>query len=80
MNFLWKLRRDFFKSTYERVLKRACDKSISEEITLYVFISTGTIRDFSYENGPEEMLGWGPHMRLSFGYFTPDDWYEAIIN
>src|SRR6185437_10277966 len=23
--------------------------------------------------------GWGPRMRLAFGYFTPDDYYEALI-
>lgn len=24
-------------------------------------------------------LGWGPRMRLDFGYFTPDDHYEALV-
>jgi 2-polyprenyl-3-methyl-5-hydroxy-6-metoxy-1,4-benzoquinol methylase len=24
-------------------------------------------------------LGWGPKMRLDFGYFTPDDHYEALV-
>ncbi len=23
--------------------------------------------------------GWGPRMRLAFGYFTPDDYYEALL-
>ena len=23
--------------------------------------------------------GWGPRMRLSFGHFTPDDYYEALV-
>lgn len=23
--------------------------------------------------------GWGPKMRLSFGYYTPDDYYEALV-
>src|SRR5688572_24836402 len=23
--------------------------------------------------------GWSPRMRLSFGYFTPDDIYEALV-
>jgi SAM-dependent methyltransferase len=24
-------------------------------------------------------LGWGPRTRLRFGYFTPDDYYEALV-
>ena len=24
--------------------------------------------------------GWGPRLRHSFGYFTPDDWYEAMVS
>ena len=24
-------------------------------------------------------LGWGPQMRLKYGYFTPDDHYEALV-
>lgn len=24
-------------------------------------------------------LGWGPRMRLQHGYFTPDDYYEALV-
>jgi SAM-dependent methyltransferase len=27
----------------------------------------------------EATLGWGPRMRLDFGYFNPDDHYEAIV-
>src|SRR4051812_46743740 len=27
----------------------------------------------------EAQLGWGPKTRLSFGYFNPDDQYEAIV-
>lgn len=23
--------------------------------------------------------GWGPRMRREFGYYTPDDWYEALV-
>jgi SAM-dependent methyltransferase len=26
-----------------------------------------------------DQLGWSPRMRQRFGYFTPDEWYEAII-
>jgi SAM-dependent methyltransferase len=25
------------------------------------------------------VMGWGPQMRLDFGYFNPDDHYEAIV-
>jgi 2-polyprenyl-3-methyl-5-hydroxy-6-metoxy-1,4-benzoquinol methylase len=24
--------------------------------------------------------GWGPRLRAWFGYFTPDDWYEALLS
>ena len=24
--------------------------------------------------------GWGPRLRHRFGYFTPDDWYEAMLS
>lgn len=23
--------------------------------------------------------GWGPRLRQQFGYYTPDDWYEALL-
>ena len=35
------------------------------------------IFDIKYRREPE--LGWGPRLRLSFGYFNPDDYYEAIV-
>jgi hypothetical protein len=35
------------------------------------------IYDIKYRNG---RVGWGPRMRLRFGYFTPDDYYEALIS
>jgi 2-polyprenyl-3-methyl-5-hydroxy-6-metoxy-1,4-benzoquinol methylase len=25
------------------------------------------------------LLGWSPRMRLRFGYYTPDEWYEATL-
>jgi len=25
------------------------------------------------------LLGWSPKMRLQFGYYTPDEWYEATL-
>lgn len=28
----------------------------------------------------EAELGWGPKTRLAYGYFNPDDHYEAIVN
>ena len=24
-------------------------------------------------------LGWSPKLRLQFGYYTPDEWYEATL-
>lgn len=30
--------------------------------------------------GAQPRLGWGPRMRRSFGYFTPDDHYEALLD
>lgn len=34
---------------------------------------------FHLRYGPEAQLGWGPRLRRSFGYDTPDDVYEALI-
>jgi hypothetical protein len=25
------------------------------------------------------LLGWSPRLRAQFGYFTPDEWYEATL-
>jgi len=33
--------------------------------------------DRKYRRSPE--LGWGPKTRLSFDYFNPDDYYEAVV-
>ena len=33
--------------------------------------------DGKYRREPE--LGWGPKMRLDFGYFNPDDRYESVV-
>lgn len=33
--------------------------------------------DGKYRREPE--LGWGPRTRLSYGYFNPDDYYEALV-
>ena len=30
--------------------------------------------------GAPEQAGWGPRMRLRFGYFNPDDHYEAMVD
>ena len=30
-------------------------------------------------HGPDQKLGWGPQLRLDFGYFTPDDIYETAV-
>ncbi len=34
---------------------------------------------FRQKYGRRQKLGWGPQMRLDFGYFTPDDHYEALV-
>lgn len=28
----------------------------------------------------KHQVGWGPKMRLAFEYFTPDDYYECLVN
>ncbi len=30
--------------------------------------------------GSQRRLGWGPRMRRRFGYFTPDEHYEALLD
>jgi len=30
--------------------------------------------------GPAPTRGWGPTLRDGFGYFTPDDWYETLVD
>jgi 2-polyprenyl-3-methyl-5-hydroxy-6-metoxy-1,4-benzoquinol methylase len=30
--------------------------------------------------GPFTARGWNPTLRERFGYYTPDDWYEALLN
>lgn len=34
---------------------------------------------FHLRYGPEARLGWGPRLRRSYGYHTPDDVYEALV-
>jgi SAM-dependent methyltransferase len=34
---------------------------------------------FALRYGPTERLGWGPALRREYGYFTPDDYYEALV-
>ena len=36
-----------------------------------------TVYDEKYGN--KQDIGWGPKLRSSFDYFTPDDYYEAVI-
>jgi len=35
--------------------------------------------DFRLRYGEPATLGWGPRMRLHFGYFSPDVFYEALV-
>ncbi len=34
---------------------------------------------FTLRYGPPARLGWGPALRLAYGYHTPDDVYEALV-
>ena len=34
---------------------------------------------FHRRYGPEGRLGWGPLLRRAYGYYTPDDVYEALV-
>ncbi len=34
---------------------------------------------FHLRYGPAERLGWGPALRRDYGYYTPDDVYEALV-
>jgi len=36
-------------------------------------------RMFHRRYGEIDSLGWGPRSRLARGYYTPDDWYEAVV-
>lgn len=36
-----------------------------------------TVLEFKY--GSPEIRGWGPRLRERFGYYSPGDWYEAIL-
>ena len=36
-------------------------------------------RIFALKYGAEDQLGWGPRLRRDYGYFNPDDWYEAFL-
>src|SRR6266550_3496812 len=35
--------------------------------------------DLRLKYGSTDKTGWGPQLRASFGYHTPDDWYEAAV-
>ncbi len=35
---------------------------------------------FWQKHGHPAKLGWGPRTRFSFGYFTPDEYYEAVVS
>jgi SAM-dependent methyltransferase len=34
---------------------------------------------FRRKHGPLRLTGWGPRTRSHFGYFTPDEHYEAVV-
>ncbi len=37
-------------------------------------------RIFALKHGRREESGWGPRLRLRYDYFTPDEWYEALVD
>lgn len=37
-------------------------------------------RIFTLKYGDPKTTGWSPQRRYNFGYFTPDDYYEAIVD
>lgn len=42
-------------------------------------ISEATHEIFQIKVGSSGRLGWSPRIRQHFGYFTPDEWYEAVV-
>jgi 2-polyprenyl-3-methyl-5-hydroxy-6-metoxy-1,4-benzoquinol methylase len=34
---------------------------------------------FEVKHGSVDKTGWSPRLRRQFGYFTPDDYYEAVV-
>jgi SAM-dependent methyltransferase len=36
-------------------------------------------RVFRQKHGDPATTGWGPRTRQQFGYFTPDDYYDAVV-
>ena len=44
-------------------------------------ITTSDLRQLSdFKYGETESRGWGPRLRERFGYYTPDDWYETLVD
>ena len=41
--------------------------------------SNGVNEIAAVKYGDYSTCGWGPKLRRSFGYFTPDDWYEGKV-
>ena len=35
---------------------------------------------FALKYGDPRDTGWGPRWRLRFRHYTPDDWYEAVVD
>jgi 2-polyprenyl-3-methyl-5-hydroxy-6-metoxy-1,4-benzoquinol methylase len=35
---------------------------------------------FRLRHDPLDRVGWAPRMRLRFNYFSPDEYYEAVVN
>lgn len=56
------------------------DVAQSQEPDSYAIPREALLRLFKEKYGREATLGWGPALRLRHDYFTPDDYYEALVD
>jgi SAM-dependent methyltransferase len=54
---------------------------VQRAMTTSLSFSLTEARDqvFRLKMGPSGAGGWSPRLRQRFGYFTPDEWYEAVL-
>jgi SAM-dependent methyltransferase len=61
------------------VAPRAGTLSLGDEASGPAISGDALLDVFRLKYGGPEAHGWGPRMRLRFGHFTPDDYYEALV-